>query len=199
MIWTIWANVQLNIIPTDLQFYHGCAIHFWYAFTYDVDWICGNMHDDVIKWKHFPRYWPFVRGIHRSPVNSPHKGQWRGALKFSLICTLNKQFSKQWEHWWFETPWRPLWHCNAAAMLYVILCWMWAQSMLQLGLFDYRDNKISPFYLLNRLPPLPSNLCECMWSEACWWPSLWCGFGGCLSPLSASSDARDTWLLLTQD
>ena len=45
------------------------------------------LHDDVIKWKHFPRYWPFVRGIHRSPVNSPHKGQWREALMFSLICT----------------------------------------------------------------------------------------------------------------
>ena len=43
-------------------------------------------HDDVIKRKHFPRYWPFVRGIHRSLVNSPHKGQWRGALMFSLIC-----------------------------------------------------------------------------------------------------------------
>ena len=43
-------------------------------------------HDDVIKWKHFPRYWPFVRGIHGLPVNSPHKGQWRGALMFSLIC-----------------------------------------------------------------------------------------------------------------
>ena len=43
-------------------------------------------HDDVIKWKHFSRYWPFVRGIHQSPVNSPHKGQWRGALIFSLIC-----------------------------------------------------------------------------------------------------------------
>ena len=42
--------------------------------------------DDVIKWKHFPCYWPFVRGIHRFPVNSPHKGQWRGALIFSLIC-----------------------------------------------------------------------------------------------------------------
>ena len=39
-----------------------------------------------MKGKHFPRYWPFVRGIHRSPVNSPHKGQWRGALIFSLIC-----------------------------------------------------------------------------------------------------------------
>ena len=47
---------------------------------------CSLYHDDVIKWKHFPRHWPFVRGIHRSPVNSPHKGQWRGALIFSLIC-----------------------------------------------------------------------------------------------------------------
>ena len=46
--------------------------------------VSGN-HDDVIKWKHFPRYWPFVWGTHRSPVNSPHKGQWRGALMFSLI------------------------------------------------------------------------------------------------------------------
>ena len=44
-----------------------------------------NDYDDVIKWKHFPRNWPFVRRIHRSPVNSPHKGQWRGALMFSLI------------------------------------------------------------------------------------------------------------------
>ena len=46
----------------------------------------GFLHDDVIKWKHFPRYWPFVRIIHRSPVNSPHKGQWRGVVIFSLIC-----------------------------------------------------------------------------------------------------------------
>ena len=49
-------------------------------------WYTSLIHDDVIKWKHFPRYWPFVRGIHRSPVNFPHKGQWRGALMFSLIC-----------------------------------------------------------------------------------------------------------------
>ena len=42
----------------------------------------GNMrthyfHDDVIKWKHFPRYWPFVRGIHRSPQNSTSKSRTR--------------------------------------------------------------------------------------------------------------------------
>ena len=50
------------------------------------------VHDDVIKWKHFPRYWPFVRGIYRSPVNYPHKGQWRRGLMFSLICV--------WIHGW---------------------------------------------------------------------------------------------------
>ena len=43
-------------------------------------------HNDVIKWQHFPRYWPFVLGTHRSPVHSPHKGRWRGALMFSVIC-----------------------------------------------------------------------------------------------------------------
>ena len=46
-----------------------------------------NSDDDVIKWKHFPRNRPFVRGIHWSPVNSTHNGQWRGALMFSLIWT----------------------------------------------------------------------------------------------------------------
>ena len=51
-----------------------------------IGWSGSWYHDDDIKWKHFPPYWPFVRGIHRSPVNSPHKGHWREALMFSLIC-----------------------------------------------------------------------------------------------------------------
>ena len=65
--------------------------HCWpkYMSPYGVvvpQWVNVTFHDDVIKWKHFPRYWPFVRGIHRSPVYSPHKGQWRGVFMFSLIC-----------------------------------------------------------------------------------------------------------------
>ena len=58
-------------------------------FTFEIARQCFrtvSMNDDVIKWKPFPRYWPFVRGIHRSPVNSPHNGQWRRAFMFSLIC-----------------------------------------------------------------------------------------------------------------
>ena len=63
--WRIWANKSRELLMTD-----------------DTT----TRHDDVIKRKHFPRYWPFVRGFHRPPVNSPHKGQWRGAFIFSLIC-----------------------------------------------------------------------------------------------------------------
>ena len=55
-------------------------------------------HDDVIKWKHFPRYCPFVRGIHRSPMNSPHKGQWRGALMFSG-CPVVREKSGKFQTW----------------------------------------------------------------------------------------------------
>ena len=53
----------------------------WQSFSgYFQIW--NSSHNDVIKWKYFPRYWPFVRGIHRWP----QKGQRRGALMFSLIC-----------------------------------------------------------------------------------------------------------------
>ena len=71
----------------------------WWRYMYSVvllqhkttcqkkhSWPTEKSHDDVIKWKCFLRYWPFVREIHRSPVNSPHKGQWRRTLLFSLIC-----------------------------------------------------------------------------------------------------------------
>ena len=74
-------------------------------------------HNDVSKWKHSPRYWPFVRGIHRSSVNSQQKDQRRGALMFSLTCALNKRLSNQSLGWWFETPTRSLWrHCNESTI-----------------------------------------------------------------------------------
>ena len=56
------------------------------------------IHDDVIKWKHFPRYWPFVRGIHWSPVNSrwipaQRPVTWSFDVFFDL--RLNKRLNKQ--------------------------------------------------------------------------------------------------------
>ena len=68
--------------------------------------------------EHFPRYWPIVRGIHRSPVNSPHKSQWRRALMFSLICAWTNRWVNHREACDFGTPWRGLWrHCNVPCTL----------------------------------------------------------------------------------
>ena len=62
-----------------------------------------NIRDpkNISRWRHqmdtLTRYWPYARGIHRSPVNSPHIGQWRGALMFSLICAwINGWVSNRW-------------------------------------------------------------------------------------------------------
>ena len=68
---------------------------------------CVSVHADVIKWKHFLRYWTFVRGIQRSPVISLNRGQWRGALIF-FDLRLNKRLSKQSIRRWFETALRSL-------------------------------------------------------------------------------------------
>ena len=70
---------------------------------------------DVIKWKHFPRYSPFVRGISRSTVNSPQKGQWRGALTFSLICALIKGWVNKCEA---GDSRRHRAHCDV-----IVICW----------------------------------------------------------------------------
>ena len=76
-------------MPTTCENWLGlvnCCIYYAQQ-THDIyQALPFSVHDDVIKWKHFPRYWPFVRGIHRSPVNSTHKGQWRGALMLPSIC-----------------------------------------------------------------------------------------------------------------
>ena len=85
----------------------------WKSFTAK-----GVQYEDVMKWKHFPRSWPFVQGIHRSLVNSPHKGKCRGALMVIFYLGLNKRLSKYWWGWWFETPSRPLWrHCTEISKL----------------------------------------------------------------------------------
>ena len=67
-------------------------------------------NDDVIKWKHFPRYWPFVWGIHRWPAAQRPVTRSFGAF-FDL--SLNKWLSKQSWGWWSVTPSCTLWrHCN---------------------------------------------------------------------------------------
>ena len=71
-------------------------------------------HNDVIKW-HFPRYWPFVKGIHQSPVDSPHKGQWRQTLMFSLMCAWTNDLANNRDAGDLRRH-RHLRHCNDAEL-----------------------------------------------------------------------------------
>ena len=64
------------------------------------------LHYDVIKWKHFPRYWPFVRGI---PGEFPTQRPVTRSFDVFFYLRPNTRLSKQSWGWWFETPSRPLW------------------------------------------------------------------------------------------
>ena len=54
-------------------------------------------HEDVIKWKHFPPNWPFVRGIHRSPVDFPSQGSVTRSFGVFFDLHLNK---RSWTNGW---------------------------------------------------------------------------------------------------
>ena len=120
------SYIQQNTTPeVSFSSCHSNRRWYWHIMiTYDVSckYVCGFVlcfvwiHDDVVRWKHFPRYWPFVRGIHQWPANSPHKVRWYGALRFLMLFVLffylhlNKRLSKLSRRRWLETPSRSLWH-----------------------------------------------------------------------------------------
>ena len=88
-LFVLLSQCEINIIIQILvDTYVRSRLMVWGQFStaipnnsFDVPWHYVAQHDDVVKLKHFPYYWPFVRGIHRY-----HKGQWSVALMFSLIC-----------------------------------------------------------------------------------------------------------------
>ena len=63
-----------------------------------------------------------MSGIHQWPVDTPHQGQWRGALVF-FICAWKKRWSEQSGGRRFETPSLPFWrHCNEQSDLQNACC-----------------------------------------------------------------------------
>ena len=126
-----WSNVDPDLYqdnelrPGQNSRQPSCRRHEKYTF-----------HDDVIKWKHLPRYWPLVRGIHRSPVTFPHKDQWRGALMFSLICV--------WINGWVNN--REAGDFRRYRAHYVVIVMLWGmyiliRSLLKSAFSHYSDKK----------------------------------------------------------
>ena len=80
------------------------------------------LHDDVIKWKHVPHYWPFSAG--NSPVTGEFPPQRPVTRSFDVFFDLrpNKRLSKQSWGCWFETLSRPLWHhCDGVFKLLIYI------------------------------------------------------------------------------
>ena len=113
----VYAGNSNKINKEICEYHYRVYVITWFSIMNNFESWCNILtvsnssyyHDDVIKWKHVPRYWTSVRW----PMNSHQKGQWRGALIFPLIYALNKRLSKQLCGWWFEAHSHSLWrHFN---------------------------------------------------------------------------------------
>ena len=62
-VWALWMN---TLCPCKMF----CSCCGCYRQRHSGEYHPG--HDDVITWKHLLNYWPFVKGIHQLPVDSPH-------------------------------------------------------------------------------------------------------------------------------
>ena len=115
---------------------------------------CNNLmthcifYDDIIKWKYFPRHWPFVRGIHRSPVNSPHKDQWCGALTFSLVWAWTNGCVNNWDTGDLRHH-RP--HYDVTVMLHIYhKMWIWLIDLIRFCLLSILiDHSLFGGFIIN--------------------------------------------------
>ena len=103
-------------------------------------------------WRHqmetFPHYWPFVRGIHRSPMNSPHKGQWRKALMFSLICA--------WTNNWVNNRNAFNLRCHRAHYDVTVIN-AWTTNVLPVNVFAFIVSGVGKYISIDCSKAIPNN------------------------------------------
>ena len=98
-------HVCLTYISTDRCIYTH--------YTFDCD-------DEVMTWRCYLHYWPFVRGIHWYPVDSPHKGTgtwWIPLTKGQSSRDLKFSILLAWIIFLINSPVVDGHHCNAAFFL----------------------------------------------------------------------------------
>ena len=86
-----------------------------------VSFVCKLLHDNVIKWKHFPSPLCGEFTCHRGiPLTKASDAE----LWCFFDLRLNKRLSKQSRRWWFETPSRSLWrHSNGTGAKFARYLW----------------------------------------------------------------------------
>ena len=85
-------NIMMTF-PFQYWYSSGLLHHAWSNPEEHQHWLHLKLSFSTVHypwWRHqmetFSALLAICAGIHRGPVNSPHKDQWRGALMFSLIC-----------------------------------------------------------------------------------------------------------------
>ena len=102
----IWNHAMLWATHHRFRYYARLIVLQNFLCTMALQYICLAGQGRVISWWcHQMETWPFVRGIHRSPMNYTHKGQWRGALMISSICT--------WTNGWVNNKTPVIWNATA--------------------------------------------------------------------------------------
>ena len=132
-------------------------------------------HDDVIKWKIFPRYLSLVWDILRSPVYFPHKGQWR--FDDFIDMRLDKCLSKHSRCRSFETPLNSLWrHRNARTSwhgnLFQFTAYLWRKDISHRWFFPHKRPVVWSFDVwytaLKKCKKKQQS--SCLWLETPWLP-----------------------------
>ena len=80
----IWVEFALHFFMMRLLGKQNKVIFFYIIGLWDTNSHLASSNGTI-----FPVTGLLCEGIHRSLLNSPHKGQWRVALMFSLICAWN--------------------------------------------------------------------------------------------------------------
>ena len=120
-------------------------------------------HDDDIKLKHFPFYWPFMRGIHRSPADPPHeifrsyyglKACPRKRSRSEVKCQGQRGQSKFCPNLGFSGPWLQFEFTDGYGMMHIVwssiedlpYCWSSAnfQGHRRQNIFDFDSNWVFP-------------------------------------------------------
>ena len=125
------------------------------------------MHGLNAWWRHqmetLPPYWPFVRGIHRSRMDSPHKGQWRGALILNLFAP-EQRVEKKLDTPVIWVPSRSSWrqsNVRAACMLckaHVLYRFQYNHAWFSIHkTIDMRLKDVLPWHLLNYIKSAKKN------------------------------------------
>ena len=109
---------------------------FWISLLGNFKFLC--LWNTTTWWCH----WPFVWGIHRSLVNSLHKGQWCRALMFSLICV--------WINTWVN-------NCEAGDLIYIKII---------ASIFYNGHSKLSFLSCINNSTSIRDCIHDWIWAES---------------------------------